>query len=191
MTSDGGERRHDAGDVDEQLSALLGDRDRVLRRIERRAAVVVRSWMVANERSWLSVDVSGNLAPAGGRFEGNASLAAAVPLLPRRVFGGGLNNRGDFTLRLSDLAAYLDGARHGVDGEAPWKTVVIGFVEESHHEVRVNVPRDFQPERCDLANELASLDDDGCEFVERGVLRVTDADEQDPDAEYFAPPAVW
>lgn len=41
------------------------------------------------------------------------------------------------------------------DGEEPWKTVVISFVEESHHEVRVNVPRDFQPERCDLANELA------------------------------------
>lgn len=192
MTSDGAEPRHDDGEVgDEQLSALLGDRDRVLRRIERRAAVVVRSWMVVNERSWLSVDVSGNVAPAGGRFEGHASLAAAVPLLPRRVFAGGLNNRGDFTLRLSDLDAYLDGARHGIDGEEPWKTVVIGFVEESHHEVRVNVPRDFQPERCDLANELASLDDDGCEFVERGVLRVTDTDEQDPDAEYFAPPAVW
>ncbi|WP_255251242.1 hypothetical protein [Mycobacterium avium] len=191
MTSGGAERRHDAGEVDEHLKALLGDRDRVLRRIERRAAIVVRSWMVANERSWLSVDVSGNLAVAGGWAETNAGLAAAVPLLPRRVFGGGLNNRGDFTLRLSDLDAYLDGAGHGVDGEEPWKTVVISFVEESHHEVRVNVPRDFQPERCDLANELASLDDDGCEFVERSVLRVLDADEQDRDAEYFAPPAVW
>lgn len=95
MTSDGAERRHDdAGDVDEQLSALLGDRDRIIRRIERRAAVVVRSWMVANERSWLSVDVSGNLAPAGGWVEGHASIAAAVPLLPRRVFAGGLRTTG-------------------------------------------------------------------------------------------------
>ena len=54
----------------------------------------------------------------------------------------------------------------------------------------MKVPRDFQPERCDLANELARLDDEGCEFLERVVLQVTDVDE-DPDAEYFAPPTVW
>lgn len=190
MTNDGALCR-EASEVDDQLSALLCSRDQILRRIERRAAIVVRSWMVAHDRSWLSVDVTGNLAAASGRFETQGCLAAAVPMLPRRVFSGGLNNSGDFTVRLSDLDAYLDGAGLGVDGEVRhWKTVVISFVEESHHEVRVKVPRDFQPERCDLANELARLDDEGCEFLERVVLQVTDVDE-DPDAEYFAPPTVW
>ncbi|MBE5477690.1 hypothetical protein E3G68_005023 [Mycobacteroides abscessus] len=117
MTSDASERPHDAGEVDKLLSDLLVDRDRIQWRVERRAAAVVRSWMVANERSWLSVDVSGRVVTAGGRAKSDPSLAAAVPLLPRSVLAGGLDNRGDFTLRLSDLDAYVAGsAGRGTDG---------------------------------------------------------------------------
>lgn len=62
------------------------------------------------------------------------------------------------------------------------KTVVISWVEESHHQVTVRVRPDF-----DLGNGLARLSDNGFEFVERAVIDVVDA-EDDPTAEFFDPP---
>lgn len=71
--------------------------------------------------------------------------------------------------------------------ETPAKTVMISWVEESHHRVTVRVPLDFDHGECDLANALAELSDDGFEFVERGVIEVRDT-EADQTAEFFNPP---
>lgn len=67
------------------------------------------------------------------------------------------------------------------------KTVIISWVEESHHRVTARVPADFDDTECDLANGLAELSDDGFEFVERAVIEVRDT-EADPTAEFFDPP---
>lgn len=67
------------------------------------------------------------------------------------------------------------------------KTVVISWVEESHHSVTVRVRPDFDVTERDLGNGLARLRDNGFEFVERAVIDVVDA-EEDPTAEFFDPP---
>lgn len=67
------------------------------------------------------------------------------------------------------------------------KTVVISWVEESHHQVTVRVRPDFDVTEHDLGNGLARLRDNGFEFVERAVIDVVDA-EDDPTAEFFDPP---
>lgn len=72
-------------------------------------------------------------------------------------------------------------------GEGATKTVVITWVEHSHHEVSVRVPLDFDPDECDLENGLAELGDDGFEFLERAVTEVRDG-EFDSHAEFFDPP---
>lgn len=67
------------------------------------------------------------------------------------------------------------------------KTVVISWVEESHHQVTVRVRPDFDVTEHDLGNGLARLRDNGFEFVERAVIDVVDA-EDDPTADFFDPP---
>lgn len=67
------------------------------------------------------------------------------------------------------------------------RTVVINWVEHSHHRAVVRVPLDFNPDECDLENGLAALSDDGFEFVERAITEVRD-DEFDAEAEFFDPP---
>jgi hypothetical protein len=65
----------------------------------------------------------------------------------------------------------------GAAGEAQTGTVVISWVEESHHEVTVRVPADFDPYQSDLANGLAELNDDGFEGLERNLIEVREADD--------------
>ncbi|OBF65753.1 hypothetical protein A5751_03230 [Mycolicibacterium fortuitum] len=66
------------------------------------------------------------------------------------------------------------------------RTVTIGWVEVSHHRVRVRVPADFDVGECDLVNGLAGLGDDGFEYLERSVCEVREV-EHDPGAEFFDP----
>lgn len=73
-------------------------------------------------------------------------------------------------------------------GEGPTRTVVISWVEHSHHEVAVRVPLAADLDACDLENGLAALSDDGFEYVERSVSDVRDV-EFDPKAEFFDPPS--
>ena len=73
--------------------------------------------------------------------------------------------------------------------EPPGRTVVIRWIEESHHRVAVRVVADFDPDVRDLPNELAALSGVGFEFVERSVVEVIDT-EFDPDAEFFDPPGA-
>ncbi|WP_032381033.1 hypothetical protein [Rhodococcoides fascians] len=65
------------------------------------------------------------------------------------------------------------------------KTIKIEWTETSHHSRTVNVPDDFDHEEADLENELAQLDDEGFEWLERTVESVEDVEFQ-PDAEVFA-----
>lgn len=67
------------------------------------------------------------------------------------------------------------------------RTVVINWVEHSHHRAVVRVPLDFDPDECDLENGLAELSDDGFEFLERAITEVRD-DEFDANGEFFDPP---
>lgn len=74
------------------------------------------------------------------------------------------------------------------DAEPQTKTVVISWVEECHHEQRVRVPLDFDPEESALGDALAELDPDGFEWLERTQIGVVDAEQHDPAAQYFDPP---
>lgn len=74
------------------------------------------------------------------------------------------------------------------DAEPKTKTVVISWVEECHHQQRVRVPLDFDPDECDLPNGLAELDPDGFEWLDRTDIEVDDAEEHAPDAQLFDPP---
>lgn len=74
---------------------------------------------------------------------------------------------------------------------AQMKTVRIRWRETSEHERVVRVKADFDPEGLDLANDLASLDDDGFQGLERDGIEV-DVVNDDPHAELFDPePADW
>ena len=79
--------------------------------------------------------------------------------------------------------------RDSGSSEPSGRTVVIRWIEESHHRVAVQVVPDFDPDARDLPNELATLSDDGFEFVERTVVEVIDT-EFDSGAEFFDPPGV-
>lgn len=74
------------------------------------------------------------------------------------------------------------------DVEPRTKTVVISWVEECHHEQRVRVPLDFDPEETDLTDALAELDPGGFAWLERTQIEVVDAEQHDPEAQYFGPP---
>lgn len=66
------------------------------------------------------------------------------------------------------------------------KTVRIRWREISEHERVVHVVADFDPECRDLANDLASLDDDGFQGLERDGIEVEEVND-DPHAEVFDP----
>lgn len=76
------------------------------------------------------------------------------------------------------------------DAEPQTKTLVISWVEECHHEQRVRVPLDFDPEESDLTDALAELDPDGFAWLERSQIEVVDAEQHDPAAQYFDPPRL-
>lgn len=80
-------------------------------RTARRAVAAVRAWMLAAGRTFLVVDVAGGMG--GGRHGGPAVLAAAVRRLPRQVLAAGLDIRGDYTVRLTDLTSYLERTGRG------------------------------------------------------------------------------
>lgn len=52
------------------------------------------------------------------------------------------------------------------------RTIEIEWTEVSRHRVAVNVPRDFDAEQVDLANDLATLTDGGFVSVEREGIAV-------------------
>ncbi len=68
------------------------------------------------------------------------------------------------------------------------KVVDIEWIEESLHRVRVRVPADFDAERCDLSNDLATLDHDGFVGLERSVKSLRCVADDGKDHEFFAPP---
>lgn len=67
------------------------------------------------------------------------------------------------------------------------RTVEIEWTEVATHRATVNVPADFDPERADLENALAELEDDGFIGVEREGISVKFLDAFDVTAETFAP----
>lgn len=67
------------------------------------------------------------------------------------------------------------------------KTVVIEWVEESRHRVKVRVPADFDPDECDLGDGLAELNNDGFQGLERSQIMVFGTS-PDAAAEFFDPP---
>ena len=69
-----------------------------------------------------------------------------------------------------------------------YKTVEISWVEESHHEVEVRVPLDFDPAECNLEDDLATLDPDGFCWLERRDIVVRDVEEHEARVQYFDPP---
>ncbi|OFJ54229.1 hypothetical protein BEL07_08350 [Mycolicibacterium grossiae] len=66
--------------------------------------------------------------------------------------------------------------------------MVISWVEECHHEQRVRVPRNFDPEETDLTDALAELDPDGFAWLERTQIEVVEAEQHHPAAQYLDPP---
>lgn len=66
------------------------------------------------------------------------------------------------------------------------RTVLIEWIEVSHHKVRVQIPAGTDAEDLDLENRLAELDDDGFQGLEREIQAVT-AVEHDPHAEILVP----
>lgn len=68
------------------------------------------------------------------------------------------------------------------------KTVVIRWQEVCEFERTVRVAADFDPDNHDLANGLAELDESGFIGLTRQRIEVQDAENTDPDAEFFDPP---
>lgn len=66
---------------------------------------MVRAWLIEQGRTWLAVEFTKTRPEPP--FDGDAALAAAVSELPRRAYGSGLDVRGSFIVRLSDLNAFL------------------------------------------------------------------------------------
>ncbi len=94
--------------TDPQLVALSARREQVRAAIERRAVEVVRAWLIEQGRTWLAVEFTKTRPEPP--FDGDAVLAAAVGELPRRAYGSGMDVRGSFIVRLSDLNAFLSRA---------------------------------------------------------------------------------
>ncbi len=67
------------------------------------------------------------------------------------------------------------------------RTIEIEWTEVSRHRVAVNVPRDFDAEEVDLANDLATLTDGGFVSVEREGITVRPLEVFDTTAETFTP----
>ena len=178
--------------ADPQLAALVGRQQALSAAIEHRAVEVVRTWLVERGRSWLAVAFTKDRPEPP--FDDEPALVAAVSRLPRCAYGSGLDVRGSFIVRLVDLDGYLGRLPSRCRDELPepaeapaTKTVVINWVEHSHHRALVRVGLDFDPDECDLANGLAALGGDGFEFVERFVTEIRD-DDHDATAQFFDPP---
>lgn len=90
---------------DRQLCDLLARREQLSVAIARRAAEVVRTWLLDHDRTWVAVDFTKTRPEPP--FDGEGDLAAAVAELPRRAYGSGLDVRGSFIVRLADLNGYL------------------------------------------------------------------------------------
>lgn len=113
--------------ADAQLGALEA-RERQLREaIERRAAEVVRAWLVDHGRTWVAVEFT--KARAEAPFD-DAGLAAAVGRLPRRAFGCGLDVRGSFIVRLAALNGYLGRLHDDTTLAAPGPRVELVVVRD-------------------------------------------------------------
>ncbi|QIS05910.1 hypothetical protein F5X71_29605 [Nocardia brasiliensis] len=66
------------------------------------------------------------------------------------------------------------------------KTIILRWQETSDHEVRVSVPDDFHLDSDyadDIANDVASLDDDGFQYCERDSFEFEDVGNIDSAAE--------
>jgi len=114
--------------ADAQLAALEA-RERQLREaIERRAAEVVRAWLVDHGRSWVAVEFTKSRAEPP--FDDDAELAAAVGRLPRRAFGCGLDVRGSFIVRLAALNGYLGRLHDDSTPAAPGPRVEVVVVRD-------------------------------------------------------------
>lgn len=70
------------------------------------AVVVVRAWLIEHGRAFIGVDVARSVvAPAAAANDAALNLAARC--LPAAAYSAGLDIRGHFTVRLSDLNAHL------------------------------------------------------------------------------------
>ncbi|MDX1886922.1 hypothetical protein [Mycolicibacterium sp. 120270] len=91
------------------LAALLAQGRELDELIARAAVKVVSAWLIDTGRSWLAVDVSRSLPDYP--LDTNEALADAVRHLPNAVFCWGLDIRGQYAVRLFDLATYLQRER--------------------------------------------------------------------------------
>lgn len=83
---------------------------------------------------------------------------------------------------MSDDPERLISAARYLERTTPVKTVKIEWTEVSRHERTVNVPDDFDADNSNLEDNLAQLDNDGFQFLEREIDSVKNAG-FDPDAE--------
>lgn len=93
------------GAADPQLAALMARQTQLAEAIERRAAEVVRTWLLDHDRTWVEVDFTKTRPEPP--FDGDDGLTAAVGTMPRRAFGSGLDMRGSFIVRLAELNGHL------------------------------------------------------------------------------------
>lgn len=114
--------------ADPQLTALVARERQLSEAIERRAAEVVRSWLLDHGRSWVAVDFTKTRAEPP--FDGDAGLSAAVGRLPRRAFGCGLDVRGSFIVRLVALNGYLGRLHDDSTPAAPGPRVEVVVVRD-------------------------------------------------------------
>lgn len=91
---------------------------------------------------------------------------------------------------MTGAAGGAEGALQAVAGYPSTRLVVIEWVEESHHRVVVRVPEDFVAHERDMTDELGRLYCNGFQGLERKAISVSEASGDDPDAEYFDPPAA-
>ncbi|TEA09180.1 hypothetical protein CCUG60884_00170 [Mycobacteroides salmoniphilum] len=72
-----------------------------------KAVVCVGNWMRGTNRGVLSITVAGEISRREGR-QIPAEVCAAIIDLPRAVYAaGGMDNRGEFVVRLSTVCEYL------------------------------------------------------------------------------------
>lgn len=93
--------------IDGQLARLFGQRDALRTKIERRAAEVVRMWILRNGRSWLPIDDQNRSSALTDDREAlleDEALDAAVGNLPLSVIKYRDNGH---TVILADLNVYL------------------------------------------------------------------------------------
>lgn len=95
------------------LTSVLAAQEKTVVALATAAAETVRAWMIEHGRALVTVDVA--RAVVGLRPSIGEELATAVAHLPRGVFGWGLDNRGQYSVRLGDVNAYLGRARDDME----------------------------------------------------------------------------